>query len=124
MHELSIALSIIDGASEELRRHENARAVALHLRIGPLSGVVKDALQFAFELARADTPLETAELKIEDVPLVVFCPQCDGEKRIETYEGLCCPVCGTLTPEVRSGRELELKAIELAEESELAAAAN
>ncbi len=50
MHELSIALSILDVAAEEAERQGNARVVAIHLRLGPLSGVVKGALLSAFEL--------------------------------------------------------------------------
>jgi hydrogenase nickel incorporation protein HypA/HybF len=57
MHELSIALSIIDAACEEAERHAGARVVAVHLKLGPLSGVVKEALVSAYELAREGSPL-------------------------------------------------------------------
>ena len=52
MHELSIAMSILDLAGEEVERQGGGRVVAIHLRLGPLAGVVKTALCSAFELAR------------------------------------------------------------------------
>jgi len=58
MHELSIALSMIEMATEEAERREGVRVNALHLKLGPLSGVVKDALLFSYEIACNGTPLE------------------------------------------------------------------
>ena len=62
MHELSIALSMIEMATEEARRRGGARVNALHLKLGPLSGVVKDALLFSFEVACIGTMLEGSSL--------------------------------------------------------------
>ena len=56
MHELSIALALVEMAAEEAERH-GARVVAVHLRLGPLSGVVKEALLSPMSW-RAGTPLE------------------------------------------------------------------
>ena len=43
MHELSIAISLLETAEEEARRQGGGEVLALHLRIGPLSGVVSEA---------------------------------------------------------------------------------
>jgi hydrogenase nickel incorporation protein HypA/HybF len=43
MHELSIAMSIVEMAEEEAHLR-NVRVSAVHLKLGMLSGVVKDAL--------------------------------------------------------------------------------
>jgi hydrogenase nickel incorporation protein HypA/HybF len=66
MHELSIAMSIADAAVEESLRHEGARVCAVHLRLGELSGVVKDALLFSWEASCEGTPLVGARLVIEE----------------------------------------------------------
>ncbi len=76
MHELSIALSMIELATEEAERRGGAPVVALHLKLGPLSGVVKDALLFSYEVACNGTLLEGSRLIIEDVPVVIYCWQC------------------------------------------------
>ena len=41
---------------KKLERRGNAQVEAIHLRLGPLSGVVKEALLSAYELAREATP--------------------------------------------------------------------
>ena len=67
MHELSIAMSIVEIASEEAQRQGSARVEAVHLKLGALSGVVKDALLFSWDLACEDTPIAGARLAIEEV---------------------------------------------------------
>lgn len=113
MHELSIALSIIEGASEEAQRHEGAKVEAVHLKLGRLSGVVKDALLFSWEIACQGTMLENTRLEIEEIPVIAFCENCRAEKTIEAINNLVCPDCDQPTPEIISGRELQVTALEI-----------
>ncbi len=112
MHELSIALSILDIAAEVAGRHEG-RVVAVRVRLGPLSGVQKEALGWAFDLAKAATLLAAAELVIEETSLSAYCPACSVERTLQSDHDLRCPVCGGPTPEIKTGRELELIALEI-----------
>jgi hydrogenase nickel incorporation protein HypA/HybF len=111
MHELSIALSLIDVAAEEAERR-GGRVVAVHLKLGPLAGVVKEALLSAYELAREGSPLAGAELRVEEVPVVAWCPVCAVEQT-PAFPELYCPTCGSPTPDVVRGRELEVVALEI-----------
>src|SRR5579872_2457100 len=79
MHELSIAMGIVDAATDEAQRR-GVRVNAVHLRLGALSGVVKDALLFSYEVACQDTPLHGSRLIVEDVPIAVFCPRCEEQR--------------------------------------------
>jgi len=66
MHELSIAVSLIDAVCDELPRlGAGARVRRLHVRVGPASGVAPEALTFAFDVAKAGSPIEDAELAID-----------------------------------------------------------
>jgi hydrogenase nickel incorporation protein HypA/HybF len=112
MHELSIALSLVDLAETESGRL-GGRVRAVHLRLGALAGVVKDALLSSYEIACVDTLLEGSRLVIEEVPVIVFCPRCQAERPLSSVQWFCCSVCGTPTPDVRQGRELELIALEM-----------
>jgi hydrogenase nickel incorporation protein HypA/HybF len=67
MHELSLAMSIVDIASEEGERL-GGRVSAVHLRLGPLAGVAKDALLFSYDMACQDTPVAGSRLVIEEMP--------------------------------------------------------
>jgi hydrogenase nickel incorporation protein HypA/HybF len=112
MHELSMALSLLDLVEEEAERR-GCRVASIHLQLGPLSGVVREALASAYELAREGTSMAETELIVEEVPVVVSCPTCVAERTpISPYE-LRCPDCGTPTPEVLRGRELEIIALEI-----------
>ncbi len=50
MHELSIAMSIVEMAEEEAQLR-NVKVSAVHLKLGKLSGVVKDALLSSYGMA-------------------------------------------------------------------------
>jgi len=113
MHELSIAMSILDLVEEEAARQGDARVAVVHLKLGPLSGVVKEALLSAFDLAREDTDLKDCELIIEEIPIVVHCPACGTKQSVISMQNMCCATCATPTPEVLTGRELEVCAMEL-----------
>jgi len=113
MHELSIAMSIIEGATEEARRHGGAKVNAVHLKLGPLSGVAKDALLFSYELACEGTALEGSRLVIEEVPAAAFCTNCEVERALNSIQWMCCQVCGAPATQVTQGREIELVALEI-----------
>ena len=106
-------MSLVDVASEAASRLGSVRVEALHVKLGALSGVVKEALAFSFEIATQGTALEGARLDIEDVPVTAFCPRCDAERTLDALLLLRCPVCDGALTEVRHGRELELTALEV-----------
>lgn len=112
MHELSIALSVVDLACEEADRH-GGRISAVHLRIGKLAGVAPEALLASYEMACAETALEGSRLVIEEVPVVVFCEPCAAERPLDSLQSFCCPECGAPASRVERGRELELVALEI-----------
>jgi hydrogenase nickel incorporation protein HypA/HybF len=66
MHELSIAVNIVDIASEEAKRLNARRVESVHLKLGVFSGVARDALLFAWELASEDTTVAGSRLTIEE----------------------------------------------------------
>jgi hydrogenase nickel incorporation protein HypA/HybF len=115
MHELSIALSILDIASEESERRGGVAVKAIHVRLGPLAGVVREALLSAFELARESSDFADSRLVIEDVPVVAYCRECDAKRPVESLQRFVCADCGRPTAELVSGRELEITAMEIVE---------
>jgi len=114
MHELSIAMSILELAQEEAERRR-CRIEAIHVEVGVLSGVVPDAVVYAYELAREETEFETCRLVIEDVPVVGYCPACETDRPARSSNWLRCAQCDGPLSEVRQGRELQVSALELCE---------
>jgi hydrogenase nickel incorporation protein HypA/HybF len=114
MHELSIAMSIIELAEEEAA-HRGVQVEAVHLRLGALSGVVKDALLSCYEMACEGTPLHGSRLLVEDVPVVIFCATCKAQRPLSSVQLFRCPECGTPSAEIVQGKELEVVALEIME---------
>jgi hydrogenase nickel incorporation protein HypA/HybF len=113
MHELSIAMSLVDIATEEIEKLGDVHIDAMHVRLGPLSGVVEDALRFSFDLVAQGTSVQGARLEIEHVVLSVHCTECDTTRYPASVQHLRCPVCDAPTPDIVRGKDLELFALEV-----------
>ena len=112
MHELSLMQETLSIAIAHARRERAQRIHRLTMRVGALSGVVPDALQFAFGVLTRGTMADGAELHIETVPIVGHCTTCAQE--FETADLLgACPRCGEPATQLRHGRELELGSLEV-----------
>lgn len=107
MHEMTVAVELIDRIREHAEKAGAARVSVINLRMGMLAGI-ESALRFCFPSAARGTLCEGAELNIEIVPLAVHCPACDATKTPEALYTFRCPDCGGATPEVLTGRELKL----------------
>jgi len=114
MHELSIAISIVGLAEEEAERR-GVQVNAVHLKLGALSGVVKDALLSCYEMACEGTALQGSRLLVEDFPVVIFCPRCRAQRPLSSMQLFCCSECGTPCSEIVQGKELEVVALEIQE---------
>jgi hydrogenase nickel incorporation protein HypA/HybF len=113
MHELSIALSMIEQIEQVAAQHPGP-VRSVQIRIGVLAGVDCEALRFAWEIARAGTPLASTILEIESVPLRVRCPAC-GSTHAAEMDSILCPRCVTPEQEILEGRELQLASLEIDE---------
>ena len=114
MHELSIAMSIVELAEEEAK-NRGVQIEAVHLKLGTLSGVVKEALLSCYEIACDKTTVQGSRLIIEDVPVVIFCPTCNTQRTLSSVQQFTCPECDTPSWEVLQGKELEVVALEINE---------
>jgi len=114
VHELSIALSILELAERESERRGGAHIEAIYLRLGVLSGVVKEALVSAFQLATERGAFEACRLVIEEISISGYCANCRAEKPVHSLQCLACADCGTPVYQIVHGKELEISALELA----------
>lgn len=111
MHELSIAVSIVEVAMQQVCRHEG-NAVAVHMNLGTLSGVVKESLLSAWVLARMNSPLENAELVVTEIDALAYCPECKADRGVASMQRFCCSECAAPLSKIIHGRELEIIALE------------
>src|SRR5688572_1755005 len=101
MHELSIAHSLVRMADDAAARAGAGAVRAVRVRVGALSGVAREALEFCFDVAAAGTRLAGARLEVAEAPLVVHCPECEQDITLPGVQDLRCPACGTPSGEVR-----------------------
>ena len=112
MHELSIMQGALDLALDQAKQAGASRLHEIRLRIGALSGVVPDALEFAFEALAPGTLAEGARPVVDYVPARFWCANCTRE--FESDDMLAeCPACHGFSRELRAGRELEVASLEI-----------
>jgi hydrogenase nickel incorporation protein HypA/HybF len=107
MHELSICRNIVEIVRKEIAARHVRSIDELGVRVGALSGVDPDALEFAFEIAARDTVLHGAVLTIERVPVAATCRKCGGNTSCENHT-YACTTCGSADLTITQGDELEI----------------
>jgi hydrogenase nickel incorporation protein HypA/HybF len=112
VHELSICRSLLREVERVAAAHEAKDVTGITIAVGPLSGIEPSLLARAFDIARAGTIAENAALRIEEMPVMVWCRHCEVETEA-TINALACGPCGTWQVDLRSGNELLLKRVEL-----------
>jgi hydrogenase nickel incorporation protein HypA/HybF len=112
MHEVSLLENTLELALGYAQQQGASQIHRLTLRVGQLSGVIPEALRFAFEIVVQGTIAEKAELMIETIPAICYCPTCqqDFQPTDWIYE---CPECHRLCTELQQGRDLELVSLEV-----------
>jgi len=110
MHEMSIAISIVEIAEEETRKAGASRVQTALLEVGKQSGVVLEALRFALEEAVKDTVLDTAHIDITEIDASARCNQCGTTFPVDDFFTPC-PGCGSFETETISGKELKIKSL-------------
>jgi hydrogenase nickel incorporation protein HypA/HybF len=111
MHEMSIAQSVLDIILQESRNHKLDRVLSVALKVGELSAVESESLQFCFELVSKGTLVEGARLDIERVQVTCRCRDCGLDFTVEELI-FSCPACGGVGVEMLSGRELSVESFE------------
>jgi hydrogenase nickel incorporation protein HypA/HybF len=122
MHELAVCQSLLNEVERVASAHGATGVRRIGIIVGPLSGIEGPLLDRAFSIARIGTFAEQAELKIEAMPITVWCAACEIETRPASANALLCAQCGTWQVAVRSGDELILKQVELVRAAEAAMA--
>ncbi|PIS36310.1 MAG: hydrogenase maturation nickel metallochaperone HypA [Nitrospirae bacterium CG_4_9_14_3_um_filter_53_35] len=113
VHELSVAMNMIEMAESACVEQGYSRVEAVSIRVGRASGIMRDALVFAFDCAKAGTLAADARLDIEDVPVGGACNDCHAEFSVEEAFVFNCPACGGKSFQITSGQELHIVELEV-----------
>ncbi len=113
MHEASIIMSILDTVTHQCQKEGYHSISSISLQIGKASGILPDALLFAFDIAKAETIARDAELIIDKVPIGGICSKCN--KEFDTDEAFIfeCPYCGSDSVKITRGYEMNIIEMEV-----------
>ena len=117
MHELGIAQNILEIVQQSVPEEQAPDVKWIRIRVGQLSGVIPDSLDFCFGTLVGETNMRQAGLAIEQVPTVSRCKECGHQFQIEDMAFIC-PACKSRDLELINGRELQVVEIELIDEKD------
>lgn len=123
MHEYSIAEELINTLLDQVNEDKLSDTEIVHLEIGELQVISREALTQAFKIVTEGTLLEGSELRYEDVQIQVRCEDCGFQGEVD-YENdfslhfsvpvLSCPECGS-SVDIVEGNELAVKSLTVSE---------
>lgn len=115
MHELPVVNHILEIVLRHAEKANATRVTEVRLKIGELSDLQDDWFKRYFDYVSRDTIAAGATLRIERMPVVFLCTKCKKTfpVKIREIEGVCCPFCGEGKVTFLSGREFQIKEIEV-----------
>lgn len=110
MHELSIALSIVESAEEAARKTDATVISKVEVEIGTIAGIETDALLFAWDSVIQGTMAQHSELIVHTIQAEAHCIECGKEFPVEDFF-VQCPSCGSFRYQIIKGKELRIKSL-------------
>jgi hydrogenase nickel incorporation protein HypA/HybF len=115
MHELAVTESILEIATQAAKEHAATKVTDIYLRLGQLSSIVDESVQFYWDAITQGTLAEGARLHFTHVPARLRCKDCGTEFNL-TEELTPCPSCQSIALEIIQGEEFQVDSIEILDE--------
>ena len=114
MHEVDMTKCLLLSLNDWKQQHrpQEPEVSVVHLQVGDFTCVEPDALVFTWGALVKDGWLGGSELRIERVPLVARCLDCQLTYAPEVESGYRSPCCDRPMEEIVSGRELRIQSID------------
>jgi len=115
MHELAVTESLLKTSCAYAKENGARKVSALTIKIGDLSGIIDDSVQFYWDIIAEDTICEKSTLQFKRIPAEILCEAC-GQTFIMQGELIPCPNCGSLQLKIISGDDFTLESIDIERE--------
>lgn len=112
MHELPVTQSILEIALRHAKDAGASKILGLNLKIGQLSSIVDESVQFYWDIIAEDTIAEGAKLNFNRIPAELLCLNCNQRYQPGEDE-LACPACNSTRVKLVSGQEFLLESIDV-----------
>ena len=112
MHELPVTKSILNICIEELDRHNMDRVLKINLKIGELTGLIPETIEYYFNIIAEGTKAENARIISQKIPVEVSCKNCGNV--FEARRGVfSCLECNSHDIKITGGRDFLIDTIEM-----------
>lgn len=116
MHEMSLAIRIVEVAVAEAERAGAGKINEVEVEVGRLAGVMAEALSFCLEAAAKGTLAETAIFTLIPLPGQGRCTECHHEVAVSEFPAQC-PDCQGFGVQITAGTELRIRALIIDEDT-------
>ena len=121
MHDFSISQQIASKVIEEINRERAFKVIEIKIKIGELTHLNPEQIDFWLKQFFHDTPAEDAKILIEKTPPLIYCKGCGYRGTIKVRDDffiypfipLNCPKCGLNKIEIKGGNECLLEKIKI-----------
>jgi hydrogenase nickel incorporation protein HypA/HybF len=113
MHELSITQNILEIALRHGQKAKAKNITGIHLRIGQLSSVIDESVQFYWDMIAEGTLAEGAQLHFNRIPAQLKCEDCGQFYTLSGNQLDLCPNCDSAKVKIITGKEFQLESIEI-----------
>lgn len=112
MHEMGIVLHLAKTLDEAAEENHISRYDSVTLSVGEVSGIMTDYFTECWDYFKSRYPLlKDSVLKLETIPAVTFCSNCEKNYPTVKY-GKTCPYCGSGETWLITGNECVIKEVE------------
>ncbi len=112
MHEMSLAMNILDIVERTAQANGASAVKDIFLEVGVLAGVMVSALEFNLDIAKRSTRAQDANIHIEEIKGRGRCPACGGTFPMGFHIEPC-PQCEGGYLKMVTGDELRVLEIEV-----------
>lgn len=117
MHEMGIVIHLAKTLDDTAKEEHISRIGSVTLQVGEVSGIMTDYFVDCWNYFKVKYPvLSESELRLETIPAVTICGNCDRTYETVKY-GKECPYCHSFETWLVSGNECIIKEIEAESES-------
>jgi hydrogenase nickel incorporation protein HypA/HybF len=115
MHEMSIAIGIVDIVIESARQDHATHVEQVEIEIGQLTGILPDFVQVCLKAACRGTIAEGASFCIRTIPGKAQCMKCHACFDFPVFMTPC-PICGSYTARPVQGSEMKVVSLTINDE--------
>lgn len=113
MHELGITENIVRISVEEAEKNNALKITEIRIKVGRFSDLVPECIQQYFDVISEGTKAQGAILKIERLPLLIKCRNCNEQSENFSNNNSICPLCGSDNIKIIGGREFYIDSLEV-----------